>query len=62
MLDGGAVEIRASNPARYARQQSIEIKSTVPAELYVSLNNPRGLMGVPGLAQVLETCIFQCVG
>ncbi|HEV2976251.1 MAG TPA: hypothetical protein VG425_01545 [Casimicrobiaceae bacterium] len=50
MLDGSAVEIRAPNPARYARQQSVEIKSTVPAELDVSLNNARGLMGVPGLA------------
>jgi hypothetical protein len=43
-------ETRAPDPARYAGQQRIEIKVTVLSELYVSLNNARGLMGVPRLA------------
>jgi hypothetical protein len=33
------VEIRAPDPARYAGQQSIQIKAAVLSELNVSLNN-----------------------
>jgi hypothetical protein len=33
------VEIRAPDPARYAGQQSLQIKAAVPSELNVSLNN-----------------------
>jgi hypothetical protein len=62
MLVGRAVEIRAPDPARYAGQQSIEIKATVLSELYVSLNNARSLMAIPRLAEILVLCISKCVG
>jgi len=35
----GRTEIRAPDSARYAGEQSIQIKATVPSELNVSLNN-----------------------
>jgi len=38
----GRAEIRAPDSARYAGEQSIEIKAAVPSELNVSLNNSRG--------------------
>ena len=62
MLASRAVETRAPDPARYAGQQSIEIKATVLPELYVSLNNARSLMGVPGLVEILVCGISKCAG
>jgi hypothetical protein len=59
---GRAVEIRAPDPARYAGQQSIEIKATVLPELNVPLNNARSLMAIPRLAEILVLCISKCVG
>jgi len=35
----GRAEIRAPDSARYAGEQSIQIKAAVPSELNVSLNN-----------------------
>ena len=52
----GRVEIRAPDSARYAGEQSIEIKAAVPSELNVSLNTSRGLMAIPRLAKILVLC------
>jgi hypothetical protein len=60
-LTGCAVEIPAPDPARYAGQQSIQIKAAVPSELNVSLNNSRGLMAIPRLAKILVLCISECL-
>ena len=58
---GGAVELRVPDPARYAGQQSIQIKAAVLPELHVSLDNSRGLIEIPGLAKVLVLCISECL-
>ena len=52
----GRAEIRAPDSARYAGEQSIEIKAAVRSELNVSLNNSRGLMAIPRLAKILVLC------
>ena len=57
----GRAEIRAPDSARYAGEQSIEIKAAVPSELTVSLNNSRGLMAIPRLAEILVLCIAKGV-
>ena len=54
-------EIRAPDSARYAGEQSIEIKAAVPSELTVSLNNSRGLIAIPRLAKILVLCISECL-
>jgi hypothetical protein len=56
-----AFGFRTPDPARYAGQESIEIKATVLSVLYVTLNNARSLMAVPCLAKILVLCISKCI-
>ena len=67
--DSIAANASLALPSRFARlilraapAKNIEIKATVLAELYVSLNNARSLMVVPRPSEILALCISKCVG